>query len=505
MTQLTEAGPTLSLSPSRFPPLLTTLGEYLASKGTTAYLVGGGVRDALLGRETSDFDLAVAHETGPLGAGLADLLGGRMITLDKARGIIRVVAAGGDGGPVIDLKPLEDDGILGDLSRRDFTIDAMAASIFDTRTESAELAIIDPYSGTRDLSAGVIRALSPSVFQDDPARLMRAPRLAAQLRFSIDDETAEAIRRDAHLITGVASERVRDELLELLAQPSVATSLRLLDELGLLCLVFPELAEARGVTQPKEHHWDVFDHCIETTGQAERLFSLGPSEKDGFVIESMPRFDRMEEHFAQEASDGHTRLTMLKLAGLLHDVAKPATRTVEDSGRIRFLGHHQKGAQMSEEALGRLRLSRRGIDLVSRMVEHHLRPSQMAQEGELPSARAVYRYYRDVGDAAIDILYLNMADYLAARGPDLLRKEWADHCKVIGHILQAGLAPQAPHRAPKLIDGHDLIEVFSLAPGPRIGVLLELVGEAQASGEISSKDEAIKLVRSSLGSGDGNA
>ena len=505
MSALTEAGSTPSLSPANFPPLLKVLREHFASRETTAFLVGGAVRDALLGRETSDFDLVVDHDTPVLGAELAGILGGRSITLDEARGIVRVVVSGDDAGAVVDLKPLGDDGIRGDLSRRDFTVDAMAAPVFERHSDDDGPVLIDPYDGTADLRAGVIRAVSPSVFEADPARLMRAPRLAAQLGFEIADETADSIRRHAELVTGVASERVRDELLNLLAQPSVATWLRLLDDLGLLCLVIPELAEGRGVTQPKEHNWDVFNHCIETAGQVERVFSPAASEDDRLVAESLPRFDRMEEYFSEEASDGHTRLTMLKLAGLLHDIAKPATRTVETSGRIRFLGHHHVGAEMSEQVLSRLRLSRDGIDLVGRMVEHHLRPSQMAQGGEMPTARAVYRYYRDVGDAAIDTLYLNMADYLAARGPMLGRDEWAAHCQVIGHILREGLAPKAPQRLTKLIDGHDIIETLGLTPGPRIGVLLELVREAQASGEIASREEAMQMVRSRLSSGGDSA
>ena len=505
MTPTTEAGPTSLLSPSRLPPSLTALGEHFASNKTAAYLVGGVVRDALLGRDTSDIDMVVDADTRTAGAELARLFGGSAITVDEARGIVRVAIASEGGGTFIDLKPLEGDGIRADLGSRDFTVDAMAASISGSGAEGGALELIDPYDGAANLRAGVIRALSPSVFEEDPARLMRAPRLAAQLGFRIEEETAEAIRRHAHRVTGVSAERVRDELLDLLAAPGVTGSLRLLDDLGLLSLVIPELDAARGVTQPKEHHWDVFEHLIETAGQVERLASPGESDSDRLFAASLPRFDGADEHFAREAGDGHTRLTVLKLAGLLHDIAKSATKTVEDSGRIRFLGHHQMGAEMSSDILGRLRLSGRGAELVRRMVEHHLRPSQMAQDGELPTPRAVYRYYRDVGDAAIDNLYLNMADYLAARGPDLGADEWAAHCRIVGHILGEGLKPGAPHRLPKLIDGNELMETFDIQPGPRVGSLLELVREAQASGEIGSRDEAIRLVRATLDAGGAGA
>jgi poly(A) polymerase len=123
----------------------------------------------------------------------------------------------------------------------------------------------------------------------------------------------------------------------------------------------------------------------------------------------------------------------------------------------------------------------------------------MAQKGELPSRKAVYRYYRDVGEAAVDTVYLNMADYLAARGPNLERQEWADHCRVVGHILREGVEQKAPGTLPKLLDGRDIMHAFNLEPGPEVGRLVELVREARASGEITTRDGALQLVESDLG------
>ncbi|MCH7744676.1 MAG: HD domain-containing protein [Chloroflexi bacterium] len=465
--------------------------------------MGGLVRDALLGRAISDIDLAIESDTRSIGRELASSLGGKFVLLDDERDIVRIALRRRDGMCFVDISPVHN-GILEDLGRRDFTIDAMAVSLENITNEFAQESVIDPYGGLSDLREGTIRAVNISVFVDDPARLVRASRLAAQLRFNIAEETARQIRHDAHLVSTIAPERVREELLKLLAEPGAMDSIRGMDELGLLCEIIPELAQAKNVTQPKEHYWDVFNHLVETVGQVERILQQQPPDDD-YVVEMMPRFDNMSKHFAEEFSDGHTRLTFLKLAGLLHDIAKPATRTVESTGRIRFLGHHSEGAEMTKGILQRLRFSKRAVESLSMMVQHHLRPGQMAQDGELPSGKAIFRYFRDTGDSAIDTLYLNMADYLAARGPLLSKREWSDYSQTVGHILREGLERKAPKSLPHLIDGHDIMEAFSLAPGPRVGELLGLAQEASAGGEISSKEDALEFVRNSLNAGGGSA
>ena len=465
------------------------------------FLVGGVVRDALLARSTGDVDLAVGGDASALGRDLAGHLGGQLVSLDEARNLVRIVVRGRSdrAASIVDIGSMPEGGITSDLARRDFTIDAIATPLC-----GSDLAIIDPFGGRSDLDARLIRAVAPSVFQADPARLVRGPRLAAQLGFDFVEETARQIRTDADLVTMVAPERVRDELLKLMAEPGVAASLRLLDDLGLLCRIIPELADSRGVTQPKEHYWDVFRHQIETAGKIELIVGRGASSADA-VLEAVPGFGGEDGHFGEVVSDGHTRLTLLKLAGLLHDVAKPATKTVEPSGRIRFLGHHKRGAEIAEEAMRRLRFSKRGTELVRLMVENHLRPGQMAKPQELPTGRAIFRYFRDLGDATIDTLYLNLADYLAARGPLLDHEDWSRHCRVVEHVMSEGLHGKAPETLPNLIDGHDIMITFSLSPGPQIGTLLAQVEEAQAEDEISTREEALELVRVNMEPGAGRA
>ncbi len=496
MSPYIETKAILSNTRTHFPRTARILQEFFASRNISAYLVGGTLRDSLLGRRIGDVDVAVDGDPLTVGAELARTLGGRAVAMDEDRKIVRVAARDGDRNVIIDLSPIRGS-IEEDLGSRDFTMNAMALPVLDAGTPDASSEIVDPYGGLRDLGAGVLRSVRPSVFADDPARLMRAPRIAAQLGLAIEDETASQIKRDAGLIGAVAPERVGPELLKLVEPPGASRSLRKLDELGLLSRIIPELAEARGMAQPSEHHWDVFDHCIETAGRVEMLLQE-PRTDSGFPSGLVPRFAGMEEYFVQGVSDGQSRLTLLKVTGLLHDIGKPAAKTVEDTGRIRFLGHHEEGARIAAQVLTRLRFSRRGVDHVARMVQHHLRPGQMAERGELPSRRAIYRFYRDADDVAVDTLYLNLADYLAARGPDLDEQDWSGHCRVIDHILREGLANAEAVRAPGLVNGTEIMTKFSLAPGPMIGRLLEAVREAQAAGEISSTREAIQLVKSKL-------
>lgn len=489
MIQVSEAEPpTIAANRPFLPNTAEPLRGFFASRGLTAYLVGGAVRDALLGKESLDLDIAVEGVAGRVASDAAAALGWTSHPLDVDRRIFRLTPA--DGGPGVDLSPVRGS-IEHDLEQRDFTVDAIAMPI------SGDPAIVDPFGGAGDIDRKLIRALSPGVFTDDPGRLLRAVRLAAQLDFDIDSSTRSWMGSSAGLISSVAPERTREELLRLLGNRNTVRWLREMDELGLLCRIVPEFEEARGVDQPKEHYWDVFDHCIETTGQVERLLQTG--DCPDFLGDDIPVDAR--NHFAQHASDGHSRLNLLKLSGLLHDISKPATKTIEPSGRIRFFGHHTEGAEVAGNILRRLRFSRAGVDLVSRMVESHLRPGQMAAKGELPTRRAVYRFHRDLGDAAVDTVYLNLADYLAARGPHLEKSDWDYRCDVARHILRGSARERRAAGPAKLIDGHDIMRELGIAPGPRVGEMLETVREAHSSGCISTKEEALSLLAGELQSG----
>jgi putative nucleotidyltransferase with HDIG domain len=511
--------------------LLATLAEIsrlLATRKKQGYIVGGFIRDWLLERKTNDIDIAVSGAAITIAREVARKIGGKFVLLDDVNNIARVAVIE-DKQPGrtsqnqelrsiewhFDFSPFTGD-IESDLARRDFTINAMAlelshfvtastATSMSSRKSAIPLAekrillkLIDPFAGEEDLRDKIVRGLSEQIFEADAARLLRAVRLATELDFTIEPKTESLICLYSQAITEVSGERVREELLRLLTLPQAAYYLRYLDKLGLLLALIPELAEAKGVEQPTVHFWDVFEHSLQTVAALEFLIRESDWEySNDDMLATAPWSDAIDRHLSQEVSSGSNHKVLLKLGGLFHDIAKPMTKSVDDTGRARFLGHTKQGAPITASILERLRFSNREIKLVESLVYHHLRPVQMANE-ELPTQRAIYRYFRDTDEVGIDILLLVLADYLASRGPLASMVEWKQHCQLVHYILTEHDKQQAKISPLKLIDGHDIMDTFGLAPGPLVGKLLAMVNEAHASGELSTREEALALVRREL-------
>ena len=501
LTEHARAPVRIAMGGWRIAPAVELVRARFDEWSIRSWLVGGVVRDALLGREAGDVDVAVDGSAHDAGIRLASELDGAFVPwTGSAEEMVRVVLRMGGDYCVVDVSSAVN-GIVSDLSRRDFTVNAMAVPLTgDLPDDSDSWSLLDPFGGLADLRARMIRAIAPGVFADDPARLLRAPRLAAQLGFAIASETRTVIRESTERLREVSVERVSQELFRLLREPGATRTVRDLDDLGVLCEVLPELAEAKGVSQPKEHYYDVFNHLVESVGQAERIV-LGQAGEGDWVVDALPRVEGITERFAEPVGSGFDRLTHLKLAALLHDIAKPCTRTVEESGRIRFLGHHTEGERTTAAIAKRLRLGGRSSRLLRAMVRHHLRPGQLGNDGAFPTRRGMFRFFRDAGDAAIDTIYLNLADFLAARGPMLDRNEWVHACEVAGHMLAWRLKRGSEEPFSKLVSGHDIMGGFALSPGPVVGQLLAIVAEAAANGEIETKEDAMALVGERLRSG----
>ncbi|MBN1369412.1 MAG: CCA tRNA nucleotidyltransferase [Dehalococcoidaceae bacterium] len=481
--------------------LLTLMQNACQQSHTRAYIVGGFLRDLLLHRPAEDIDIAITADIENTGPQLAEQLDGRFIRLDEPNHIARITLPRPPGS-IAGIKHLDINtivnNILSDLARRDFTVNAMAlplesAAISSTASDILP-DIIDPYGGRDDIERKIIATVSDRVFAEDGLRLLRSVRLSIELGFGIDSATLDLIRKQAHYINGIAGERIREELLRIFKQTQTGNVILLLDALGVLERLIPELLPCRQTLQPKEHHWPVFGHSVKCVDAVDFLLGKGnwPYASDA-VRETVPWSEKLCKHFHSTVTGISSRRDILKIAALLHDIAKPETRTLNSEGRIRFYSHPAKGAPVVRDILARLRFSSKEIKMASGLTHHHLRPVQMNQRAQLPTDRAIYRYLRDTGDIAIDTLFLSLADHLAARGPDLESGFWAQHCRVARLVIDKMESLANSKKKVRLINGHDLLDNFKLSPGPLIAKILEAVAEAYAVGEISTREQALEL------------
>jgi putative nucleotidyltransferase with HDIG domain len=432
--------------------------------GAKPYLVGGTVRDLLIGRPTADLDLAC--ENAPAAAGrCAELLGTRPVALGRGRFQTWRVPA---GERYVDWAPLHSDGLAADLARRDFTVNAIA---FDL---DAGL-LVDPNGGLGDLSARVIRMTSPRALAEDPLRILRAYRLLAGLDgFELDAATEGLIARRAATLARSAAERIRHEAELLLAAPSPSSTVRRMDRAGILTVVFPELEPLRGLGQNVHHHLDALEHTLEALDALD-----GPPAwlaRFGIPPQS-PR-----------------PLLIIRLGALLHDLGKASTRTVGPDGRVHFYGHPKVSADLARAAMKRLRFSKEVEEAVATLCLHHLRPLGLVKSGS--GRTALRRLVHDLGPLLGPLLALARADKTASRGPEYEANlagldELATKALEVARTDGAHLA-----RLPRLVDGLQALEILGLArPGPELGRALDALMERQVAGAISSREEAREFLR----------
>ncbi|HET9766429.1 MAG TPA: HD domain-containing protein [Thermoanaerobaculia bacterium] len=483
------------------PDALRELGARLPA-GTEAYLVGGAVRDLLLGRPLVDLDLAVPRGAVALARRLADGLGAGFVTLDEERGVARIVWEREGRRLEVDVADFRAADLAGDLCARDLTINALAMPLNGTHGKATP-EIVDPAGGRQDLRDGVVRLLSPAVLRDDPLRTLRAVRVAAQLGFRLDERSAEWIAEAAPLLTAAAPERMRDEVWKCVVAPAPAATLRRLDDLGLLALVLPETVSAHGMAQSPPHREDVWQHSLSVVEQTaavialvQRLAAGEPTgDADAALVAGLTSFaallaERLARPLAAERSSrGH-----LLLAALFHDLGKPLTRSVGDDGRIHFYGHEQVGERLAAERLVALRFAQAEVQQVSRLVRHHMRPLQLQRATAL-SPRSLHRYHRATGEVAPEVCLLSLADNLA-KGAERAHGAWPEFVARVAELLDAFFFRHDEVVAPPpLLRGGDLVAELGAPPGPWTGELLRALAEAQAAGEVRTREEATALAR----------
>jgi len=481
--------------------LIDRLAVIFRGHDQPVFLVGGSVRDMLLGRSCKDLDFAVPERAISLAYKVADYLQVPVFVLDRERDTGRVIIL--DEGMTLDFAGFRGQDIEADLKARDFTINSIALPIAAQRSSS----LIDPCHGRRDLEGEIIRQTHENSITDDPVRAMRALRFAQQMNFSIEASTSTAIRESGPLLSQVSVERIRDELILLLGGDFPDQALQVLYSHALLPFVLPEIAALADVAQSTPHRESFLPHTISVLSSLRVVESVlldgiianGPASSS--IERDLGRYrESLREHFSRPIQGPVNGRLLLRLGAVFHDSGKKKTKSVEEDGRIRFFGHEKVGARIAASRLRKLHFSKQAVDHIHDVVLGHMRPLNLANEKSV-TRRASYRFFKKSGSAGLDIGLLSIADYLATHGGTGDEGNWTRLLEVIDQLFDRYFNhfEETIQPAP-LVNGKELMQEFELEPGPAVGRLLRMIEEAQAAGDISSVEEAKSFAKQVLAS-----
>ncbi len=488
------------------------LGKIISACAPRAYYVGGSLRDGLLKRFSGDIDLALPRaDVKEASLKLAKILKADAFEMDENFCVWRVRRK---DGLQIDLCALTGENIKEDLKRRDFTINAFAletgrnpkieikkingAPAFKIKVFEKD--IIDVCGGLGGLKTRVVKMTSKKVFEEDPLRLLRAFRTASELNFTVDKATLAEIKKQSAQITKPAGERVQEEFKRIFVCASSAQTFKVMEEQKLLSALMPQIEEQKTCAVCYYGELGVWAHTLLVLERMEYLLDN--------LQKVFPKYYKKLLPLAQDKA-------LYKMAALLHDIAKPATAKIM-RGRLRFFYHEERGAQMAKEILARFKYSSAEQKLICRMIEFHLRPSNLASN-EIITDKGVYKFFKELGEAALPMLLLCWADYASYVTPrqlkSLLKKsakpiitieegkkdgnlgKTLRHMQLINFLLQKYFKQSSTVIKPeRLINGNDVMRALKIEPSPQVGKLLEEVTLAQVEGKIKTKAAALRYI-----------
>jgi poly(A) polymerase len=459
-----------------------------ALAGTRAWLVGGAVRDRLLGRQTADVDVVVDGDPADAARAVARAArGAARFVLSEEFGSWRVVAR--EGAWQVDVEPLRGQSIEEDLALRDFTLNSIAEPI-------AGGAPIDPLGGMPDLKARRLRMSGPAAFAQDPLRVLRLVRLVVELDLDTEVETLRCARACADDLSRISAERVFVELRRIIATPLARRGLELMSSLGAMAVVLPELEALRGVEQNRFHHRDVYGHTLEVFDRVVEL--TGATD----ISDATPalgatiggQWAQVDALLAESLADEMSRGDALRWGALLHDAAKPLTREVRADGGVTFYGHDALGAELARAVLERLRASERLRAHVAALVMNHLRLGFLVHQPQPLARRTLFSYLLACSPVEVDVTLLSVADRLATRG-DRAQESIESHLRLARDVLADVLLWRAQGPPKPLVRGDELASDLSIPIGPRVGELLEELAAAQFAGELDTREQAFAYLR----------
>ena len=473
-----KSKPALKFTPQD-TALLAEVSRFAKAKKVKLYLVGGALRDLILGRakQNPDFDFCLKKGAINFGRKLARELKAGFVVLDTEHGACRVIKRIKNISYTLDFTDFRGKDIEKDLLHRDFTINSIALKLQDAvSAKDAGSLFIDLYGGRQDLARKLIKVVGPQSFKEDPLRILRAFSFACILDFTIDKETLASAKRERKKLAQVSFERIRDELFKIFDTNDAFSFLAQLDRLKILEVLFPEIKKMRGIGQGPYHHLDVWQHTLETMRQIDLLLVKYKTNPN------------IQPYLDEVIAADRKRRALLKLAVFLHDFGKPKTLRHE-KGRTTFHGHERVGYVMSRDIARRLKLSNDESASLQRMVLWHLRPGYLGDFAK-PTARAKFRFFRDAGSEGVSTLLLSIADQRATKGPLATASSRVQHEKIVFGMIREYYRSKKEKKSPRLLNGDDLIRRFGLSPSPLIGKILSDIEELQAIGKIKTKAQA---------------
>jgi len=431
---------------------------------------------------------------------IANYFKGDYFLMDEERNIARVIISVNGEKMVLDFATARADSLDGDLEKRDFTINAMALDIHNPEV------LIDPLGGKQDLFDKTLRYCHPNCIMADPIRVLRGVRMSLSLGLNIEENTALALRDAIPLLPTVTMERKRDELFKILDLGDSRIAMEILDEMGVLKILLPEVLLLKGIEQSHPHIYDVWNHTLSTLFYLDALldwvFSNGADiqwdKLDGAsVINPLLKFKaQLSGHFQKQFNPGRNRRALLLFSALLHDLGRTEGTARNESGRIRFLGHEQSGADLAEQLATHWVLSNEEVNYTKLIVREHMRIPAMSSLGQIPDRRIIHRFFRDSNEFGVDICVLTLADSLAAYGGHVPASIWTLQLDICARLLETWFEQKKEVvYPPKLLSGKEIMEILQLTPGPTVGKAVMALQEAQGAGEVLTVGDAVNYIK----------
>jgi poly(A) polymerase len=450
------------------------------------FLVGGVLRDLhLKGAISEDIDFLVERDVESIAGQFALAYDGSYFCLDDDRGNYRALIHDNETYHTVDFAPLFEGQVTIDVTNRDFTINSIALSLSDL-FEKGALTFIDPTGGIDDLQKKLIRMCSPRAFEDDPVRLLRAVRFAKQYHFTIEPGTERRIREATERLLTCSWERIRNEFFIILCLPGASAALKQLDSLGILSILLPEIDGMKGMDQGTHHDYTLFEHALQTVHHTETIL-LNPER-------FFPRHkDLIQRHFIHTIEAAISGSALALFIALLHDIGKPLTCMKRD-GEIHFYGHERTGMETACRMARRFKLAKKTETIVKKAILQHMRPLQL-QLLKRVTDRARYRLIRDLEGAVLYTLLLALADAMATRNEHTLDPRLLPIYPVIADLLDFYCRDLPGKSETALLSGHEIMDSLQMKPGKKVGELIEKIREAERQGLVSTKEEAMKLIK----------